>query len=174
LFGRSLAEGGDVAAGRERRPRPVEHDRAHRFVGAELVEDASELLPRRHRDAVQLPGDVERDRRHAVRDRNTEAVVVRHVVTLSVRSRRRRIFPEGLFGSSPTKRYSRGRFQRASSSSARQNASSSSAAVSGSTTTKATTRWPSLSSAAPTTATSTTFGCRATTSSTSNGWTFSP
>ena len=53
-----------------------------------------------------------------------EPVVLAHS---SSRSMRRRIFPDGLFGSSDTKRYSRGRLKRASDSDARQKASRSSA-----------------------------------------------
>ena len=59
---------------------------------------------------------------------------------------RRRILPEGLFGSSATKRYSRGRLKRASVVEARQRASSSSAVAPSSATTIATTRWPQRSS----------------------------
>src|SRR5581483_5376409 len=173
LLRRPLEERGDVAAGRERLSGAVDHDRADGVIGAELVENARELVARSHGHPVELAGDVERDRRHAVCDLHAEAVVLGHLAAPSVRNNRRRILPDGLFGSSSTKRYSRGRFHRAMPPSARQKASSSSAVVSGATTT-ATTRWPRRSSGAPTTATSTTLGCRATTSSTSSGCTFSP
>src|SRR5262249_48527399 len=173
LCGRPLEEHADVAAGRERLAGAAEDDRAHRAVAAQLVEHPRELVTRVHRDAVELAGHVERDRRDAVGDLDADPLVG-HVAILSVRSIRRRILPDGLFGSSSTKRYSRGRFQRASRSLARQKASRSSAVVPGSTTTTATTRCPSRSSGSPTTATSITFGWRATASSTSSGCTFSP
>src|SRR5262249_1350592 len=170
---RPLEEHADVAAGRERLAGAAEHDCAHPVVAAELVEYPRELLACVHRDAVELPGHVERDGRDPLGDLDAEPVVG-HVAIFSVRSRRRRILPDGLFGSWPTKRESRGRFQRGGASLATQNASRSSAVVPGPTTTTATTRCPSRSSRSPTTATSITFGCRATTSSTSSGCTFSP
>ncbi len=74
-------------------------------------------------------------------------------------------------GARRQKRYSLGRLNRASGD-ARQWASSASAVTSP--TTIATTRCPRRSSGTPTTATSRTAGCRASTSSTSSGWMFSP
>src|SRR5204863_10078895 len=173
LFRFALEEPRDVASGGERLlTRASQHDRAHAFVASELLEQTRQLVACRHRDPVQLLGDVERDRRHVAVALESQAVQLRHAVTPSSRRTRRRIFPDGLFGSAVTKRYSRGRLKRASVSDARQCASSScSVAVP---TTTATTRWPRRSSGAPMTATSATPGWRASTSSTSSGWMFSP
>ena len=117
--GRALEEAGDVAARGERLARAREHDEADGVVAVELLEDAAQLVARVHRHAVELARDVERDRRDAALGvaLDPEAVVLAHV---SSRSMRRRIFPDGLFGSSETKRYSRGRLKRASASEARQ------------------------------------------------------
>ena len=93
-------------------------------------------------------------------------------VSVVSRSILRMIFPDADFGSSATKRYSRGRLKRARARRRDRSASSSSAVALP--TTQATTRWPKRSSGAPTTATSATAGCRASTSSTSSGWMFSP
>src|SRR5262249_20275498 len=100
-----------------------------------------ELAPRLQRDAIELARDVERDRGEPALGVafDPEAVVVSQAGASS-RSSRRRIFPEGLFGSDSTKRYSRGRLKRASVSHDRQKASSSSAVSSPSATTTATTR----------------------------------
>ena len=65
LLGLASQEAGDVAAGGERRARAGQDDEADGVVGAELLEHAGELVAREHRDAVQLVGDVERDRRDA-------------------------------------------------------------------------------------------------------------
>ncbi len=115
--GRPLQEPGDVAAGGERLAGAGQHDEADGVVAVELLEDAAELVARVHRDAVELARDVERDRRDAALGvaLDPEAVVLAHD---SSRSMRRRIFPDGLFGSSGTKRYSRGRLKRASVSDA--------------------------------------------------------
>ena len=142
-LGLGLEEPGDVPARAEGAARTREDDEADAFVLSELVERASELVARLHRDAIQLPGYIERDRRDAalVVPLDAEAVVAHAVLTgWSSRSRRRRTFPEGLFGSSSTNRYSRGRLKRASASEARHQASSSSAGTSRSATTNATTR----------------------------------
>src|SRR5207244_9625430 len=124
-------------------------------VGAELLEDLGQLGAGRQRHPVQLPGNVQRDRRHAATGiaLHPEPVVA-HPADASSRSMRRRIFPDGLLGRASTKRYSRGRLNRASVSDARQKRSRSSAATYPSATTTATIRWPSRSSAAPITATS--------------------
>ena len=127
-----LEEARDVAAGGEGAARAGEDDEAHRVVPIELDEQRRELVARGHRDAVELPGHVERDRRDAalVVTLEGEPVVVAHTRSFrsfsSSRRTRRRILPEALFGSSGTNRYSRGRLKRASGE-ARQCASSSSA-----------------------------------------------
>src|SRR5712691_8168890 len=171
-----LEEAGDVSAGGERFARAREDDEADVVVGAELGEEVPELVARADRDPVQLPWYVERDRGNAAVcvPLEPEPVVVRHRAEASSRRSRRRIFPDGLFGSDSTKRYSRGRLKRASVAEARQKASSCSAVTFPPTTTTATTLWTGPSSAAATTATSATSGCRASTSSTSSGWMFSP
>ena len=122
-----LEEAGDVAAGGERPAGAGDDDEAHGLVGAELAEHLVELGARAERHAVELAGDVERDRRHAALGLDAEALVLGHVVTLSSRRSRRSSLPDGLLGRSSTKRYSRGRLNRASVSEARQCASSSSA-----------------------------------------------
>ena len=66
-----------------------------------------------------------------------------HAFTSWSRSSRRRIFPDGLFGSESTKRYSRGRLKRASEDARQCASSSASVAVA---TTTATTRCPRRSS----------------------------
>ena len=143
-LGLGLEEPGDVSSRAERAARSRQDDDAHPFVLPELREQAAELVACLHRDPVQLARHVERDRRHAalVVPLDAEAVVLRHELpTCSPsRSSRRRIFPDGLFGSSSTNRYSRGRLKRASASEARHQASSSSAVTSPSGTTQATTR----------------------------------
>ena len=103
-------------------PAPREHHEANGSVAVELLEDGAQLVARVHGDPVELPGYVERDRRDAAIgvSLDPEAVVLAHD---SSRSMRRRIFPDGLFGSSETKRYSRGRLKRANVSDARQKAS---------------------------------------------------
>ena len=121
-------------------PAPVRTTKRTRVVAVELGEEARQLVAREHRDPVELPGHVQRDRRHAavavVLD--PESVVLAHTLSFgSSRRTLRRIFPDALFGSDATSRYSRGRLNRASGE-ARQCASSSSAVASPTTT--ATTR----------------------------------
>ena len=104
-----------------------------------------ELITGEHRDPVELPGDVQGDRCDALcgscSTRNPSNSVTPSLRFVS--QDLRRIFPDALFGSAGTKRYSRGRLKRASGE-ARQCASSSSAVTSPTTT--ATTRVPSRSS----------------------------
>ena len=139
LLGMALEEAGDVAAGSEGLACPGEHDRPQAVVSAQRLEHVGEAAASGHRHAVELPRDVERDRRNGAVALDAEAVSLCQTATLSRRSSRRRILPAALFGSSSTNRYSRGRLKRASGE-AKQWASSSSASVSASTTTNATTR----------------------------------
>src|SRR5439155_268591 len=88
---------------------------------------------------------------------------------------RLKILPEAVLGISRTNTTRRGRLNDARSAAPRQKASSASKLRPGALgTTNATTRAPHRSSGSPTTATSRTPGCRASTSSISTGWTFSP
>ena len=109
-------------------PAPVSTTNRTDVVAVELGEERRELVAREHRDPVELPGHVQRDRRHAAVGvvLDPESVVLGHTLSF-VSSRRilRRIFPDGLFGSAATRRYSRGRLKRARGE-ARQCASSSS------------------------------------------------
>ena len=122
-------EAGDVAAGGELATGSGEDDEPHRLVAVELGEERRELVAREHRDPVELPGHVQRDRGHAAVGvvGDPESVVLGHTLSFdSSRRTLRRIFPDALFGSAATRRYSRGRLKRASGE-ARQWASSSSA-----------------------------------------------
>ena len=62
-------ESGDVAAGGELAAGSGEHDEPHRIVPVELGEDLRQLVAREHRDPVELPRHVERDRGDAARRR---------------------------------------------------------------------------------------------------------
>ena len=98
---------------------------------------------------------------------------------VSLRSILRRIFPDGLFGSAVDEAILARALEageRVGGEAVRVElaAVNSSAVTASPATTTATTRWPSRSSGAPTTATSRTRGWRASTSSTSSGWMFSP
>ena len=117
--GRPLEESRDVTARREGFARAPRTTKRIVVVAIELLEDAAQLVARVHGDPVELPGNVQRDRCDTSFGvaLDAEAVVLAHVWS---RSMRRRIFPDGLFGSSGTKRYSRGRLNRASASDSRQ------------------------------------------------------
>ena len=115
LPGRALEEPRDVAAGGELAARAGEDDEPHGLVRVQLREGGRELVARRHGHAVQLPRHVESDRRDGAVALHGEPVVLGHASALvSSRSILRRIFPDALFGSESTKRYSRGRLKRAS------------------------------------------------------------
>ena len=97
-------------------PAPVRTTNRAVSSRVELGEDRGELVARSHRDAVELPGDVERDRRDRARRARpgTRRSSLMHLAVVSSRSILRRIFPDALFGSESTRRYSRGRLKRAS------------------------------------------------------------
>src|SRR4051812_17951150 len=165
-------ESGDVTAGRECASRAGEDDEANLVSGIQLLEDLAQLLAREHRHAVELAGNVERDPGDVAVALHAKPLVAQTSTScVASLSSLRRILPLADFGSSATRRYSRGRLNRASSE-ARQCASSSSGVAEP--TTQAVTCWPNRSSGTPATATSSTPGCRARTLSTSSGWMFSP
>jgi hypothetical protein len=116
---RSLEEARDVASGGECTARAAQDDEPNALVSVELLEHAAELVARVHGDAIEFAGHVERDGRDAALGvvLDPEPVVLAHSLS---RSMRRRIFPDGLFGSSGTNRYSRGRLNLANVSEARQ------------------------------------------------------
>src|SRR5262245_47508858 len=168
---------GDVAAGAEGLAAgAADDDRPHRVVLLQIAEDAGELVAHRDGHRVHLGLPVDPESGHVTGALHAQELA--HVVISEYwpsRSRRRRILPEAVLGISRTRTTQRGRLKTASSALARQWASSASnvrPAVDG--TTNATTRWPQRSSASPITATSRTSGWRASTSSTSIGWMFSP
>ena len=100
---RALEEPGDVAPGGERPAGTGEDDEADRLVAVELHEDGRELVARGHRDAVELPGNVQRDRRDRAVALDPEPVVLAHTVApVSSRNTLRRIFPEADLGSAST------------------------------------------------------------------------
>ena len=84
-------------------PAPGEDDEADRLVAVELHEDGRELVACGHRDAVELPGNVQRDRGDRAVTLDPEPVVLAHTVApVSSRNTLRRIFPEADLGSEST------------------------------------------------------------------------
>ena len=82
-------------------PAPVSTTNRTPSSRVELLEHGRQLVARGHRDAVELPGDVEGDRGHAALlvALDAEPVVLGHTCSsLSSRAPVRRILPDGLFG----------------------------------------------------------------------------